>query len=462
MQFTKYIISLKALAGMLCLFFSISITQAQNNVGIGTNAPDASALLDLQSIDKGFLAPRLTIAQRLAIPAPANGLLVYDINLECYFFYNAVSMTWGSLCNGFPGPPGPQGPPGPSTANAWDLLGNGGTNSSLNFLGTLDNKSLVFRVNNIPRLTLNVNSQALAVDGTSALPFYSFSNNTGLGMFRAGTNILGFSTNGIERMRIMPNGRATINNAVTDGQLDVRGNMFTAFGGLGTVYGHNYHWGGNGVIGIGQNASQNAIQNGAGGCFVGNTLGVAVIINHTVNSSGIYIQNSGLGIPFVWSIGSIVGSTTVRKIIGAGVVSTVVDDLEGNRVMLNSPESPECLYVDYGVGQLKDGYALITIDPILSKNIIVDEEHPLKVFIQPEGDCNGVYVKSKSIKNFEVQELNQGKSNISFSYQIVATMGDQVYKDKNGKEHHFKFTNRWDKAPENHKLLSDIDNESKK
>jgi hypothetical protein len=83
---------------------------SQNNVGIGTLTPNASALLELQSIDKGFLAPRLTTAQRLAIPAPANGLMVYDLNLQCYYFYNAVTLIWQSTCTGLQGPAGPAGP----------------------------------------------------------------------------------------------------------------------------------------------------------------------------------------------------------------------------------------------------------------------------------------------------------------------------------------------------------------
>ena len=70
-------------------YFLCKKSMAQNNVGIGTLTPTASALLELVSTDKGFLAPRLTTAQRLAIPAPANGLMVYDLNLQCYYFYNS-------------------------------------------------------------------------------------------------------------------------------------------------------------------------------------------------------------------------------------------------------------------------------------------------------------------------------------------------------------------------------------
>ena len=67
---------------------------------------------------------------------------------------------------------------------------------------------------------------------------------------------------------------------------------------------------------------------------------------------------------------------------------------------------------------------------VFSRNIKVDKKHPLKVFIQLEGDCNGVYVTAKSKNGFEVKELANGNSNVAFSWQIVATRADS--KDLNG------------------------------
>jgi hypothetical protein len=48
------------------------------NIGIGTSTPDASALVDLSSTEKGFLVPRMTTTQRDLISSPANGLLLYN------------------------------------------------------------------------------------------------------------------------------------------------------------------------------------------------------------------------------------------------------------------------------------------------------------------------------------------------------------------------------------------------
>ena len=48
------------------------------SVGIGTVTPDASAILDLSATTKGFLPPRMTETERLAIASPTIGLMVYQ------------------------------------------------------------------------------------------------------------------------------------------------------------------------------------------------------------------------------------------------------------------------------------------------------------------------------------------------------------------------------------------------
>lgn len=89
-------------AGFFLFFFFLAFLSAfsQNqNVGIGTLTPNASAMLDVVSPNnnKGVLIPRLTAVQRLAIPSPANGLLVYDTDSLCFFYYKV--SVWTSLCN---------------------------------------------------------------------------------------------------------------------------------------------------------------------------------------------------------------------------------------------------------------------------------------------------------------------------------------------------------------------------
>lgn len=117
------------------------------------------------------------------------------------------------------------------------------------------------------------------------------------------------------------------------------------------------------------------------------------------------------------------------KIIGTGNNSTLIDDNEGNKRVLFSPEAPEIIFEDYGVGQLVGGSVYIEIDPLFAKAIHVSEKHPLKVFIQLEGECNGVYVTEKTANGFLVKELNGGSSNTPFSYHLVANRADDIASD---------------------------------
>jgi len=117
-------------------------------------------------------------------------------------------------------------------------------------------------------------------------------------------------------------------------------------------------------------------------------------------------------------------SGTDYKIIGNGTNSTIIKDKKNTSRILFSPEAPEILFEDYGTGKLINGSVTINIDSILSDAIYVDEKHPLKVFIQLEGDCNGVYVSNKTAKSFTVNELANGKSNTPFSWHLVANRAD--------------------------------------
>ncbi|MBN2730062.1 MAG: hypothetical protein JXR53_12625 [Bacteroidales bacterium] len=74
--------------------FSLSLSvQAQNNVGIGTTTPQASALLDLTATNMGLLIPRVTLLAvgngTSPVNAPATGLLVYNTGgaLTAGFYY---------------------------------------------------------------------------------------------------------------------------------------------------------------------------------------------------------------------------------------------------------------------------------------------------------------------------------------------------------------------------------------
>jgi hypothetical protein len=77
---------------VLIAFVSFNYS-AFSQVGIGVLSPDPSSMLDVTSTDKGILTPRMTSAQRIAISSPAQGLLVFDITENAFYFYKTSSWT---------------------------------------------------------------------------------------------------------------------------------------------------------------------------------------------------------------------------------------------------------------------------------------------------------------------------------------------------------------------------------
>lgn len=73
-------------------FLTAGMAFAQSGVGVGTTTPDASAALDVNSTTKGFLMPRMTTVQRMAIATPANGLQVYDTDTKSFWYFDATVL----------------------------------------------------------------------------------------------------------------------------------------------------------------------------------------------------------------------------------------------------------------------------------------------------------------------------------------------------------------------------------
>jgi hypothetical protein len=78
----------------------------EGNVGLGStlkvgtspSSINASSALEIESISKGFVPPRMTTAQMNAISAPLVGSLVFNTTLNCLHQYKA-STGWDSFCN---------------------------------------------------------------------------------------------------------------------------------------------------------------------------------------------------------------------------------------------------------------------------------------------------------------------------------------------------------------------------
>jgi hypothetical protein len=72
---------------LLVGFFSVMQIASAQNVGIGTINPHASSALDITDTARGILIPRMTMAQRLNIVQPAEGLMVYQTDSTKGFWH---------------------------------------------------------------------------------------------------------------------------------------------------------------------------------------------------------------------------------------------------------------------------------------------------------------------------------------------------------------------------------------
>jgi len=85
----------------IIIIAEIHFLSAQNNITITDNAShnaDASAMLDVYSTSKGMLVPRMSSMQIAVISNPATGLLVFNTDVNSFFFYSGT--VWKNLSDG--------------------------------------------------------------------------------------------------------------------------------------------------------------------------------------------------------------------------------------------------------------------------------------------------------------------------------------------------------------------------
>jgi hypothetical protein len=165
---------MKRLITLICIFSS---TQLTAQTGIGTTTPHASAKLDITSVDKGFLPPRMTSSQRDAIPSPAAGLMVYQTDgTSGLYYYNGSAWIYiinsttniVSVVNGGTGTS-----TGSITGTGALTFTAGGTNQNINLTpsgnGNVVTNSKVGIGTNSPGATLEIGSSNGSVPGSLIL-----------------------------------------------------------------------------------------------------------------------------------------------------------------------------------------------------------------------------------------------------------------------------------------------------
>ncbi|MEO1513741.1 MAG: tail fiber domain-containing protein [Bacteroidota bacterium] len=84
----------KVVLTSILFFFLLSYSFSQISISPNGSSPNASAMLDVSSSDKGMLIPRMSSTERQAISNPARGLLVYDNTTNSFWYY---SSNWEEI-----------------------------------------------------------------------------------------------------------------------------------------------------------------------------------------------------------------------------------------------------------------------------------------------------------------------------------------------------------------------------
>ncbi|MEO6729608.1 MAG: hypothetical protein ABIN01_00180 [Ferruginibacter sp.] len=210
---------------VLVQFVFLTSTYSQNIAINGTgNQPDTSAMLDISSTTKGFLAPRMTTTQQNAIPLPATGLLIFNTTDNAFKVNTGttVSPVWSLLAGAalsltttgtsgaatYSSSTGVLNIPAYATTG-WLITGNTGITqpaapatygtsvlgASENFLGTKDLKDLVLATNNLERIRVTSGGYLGIGTATPSKPIDLVKNLPGGGLVKLqNTSTTGYSS----------------------------------------------------------------------------------------------------------------------------------------------------------------------------------------------------------------------------------------------------------------------------
>ena len=98
-------------ATLLMLFFTGSMFAQSVGINDNNSSPNSKAMLDVSSTTKGFLPPRMTYSEKIAIASPPAGLIVWCSNcgtsgeLQVYNGTAWTNLTGGNASGTVPGAP---------------------------------------------------------------------------------------------------------------------------------------------------------------------------------------------------------------------------------------------------------------------------------------------------------------------------------------------------------------------
>lgn len=302
----------------LSLLFLLFVFFMHAQIGIGLPSPDRSAMLHINSTNKGVLLPSIALASttdNVTIPSPADGLIVWNNgtgSLKETGFYYWYNLKWNLLVSSSAGTSKGDG-------ESWKLTGDnvgnyGGANTNLS-LGTKTRDDLIFKVNSLT-------AGRLGVDNSVSLGLGADAGQNGIA--------IGSSSSAFQGISIGSAAAVSANDALAIG------NKTSASGFKSTAIGFNAETTNNESTAIGNHASAAGFQSVALGYSAKtNTnnetaLGYNAVTNSQnstavgsgANASGQFSTAIGYGASTSQANTIVLGNNNVNVGIGTGAPNT--------------------------------------------------------------------------------------------------------------------------------------------
>ncbi|MBK9729032.1 MAG: hypothetical protein WAR77_04755 [Saprospiraceae bacterium] len=157
----KFFNQILKIAFVSSIVFNCTTLHAQIKVGNNPSTLDPNAALEIESVNKGLLLPRLALSSTTSTTPLSSfvpGMFVYNISTTNDItpgIYYSDGLKWIKVNAA-------------TLTNNWSLNGNSGTDSTNSFLGTTDNAPLLLKTNNTERLRITEDGN-LGIGTTSPL-----------------------------------------------------------------------------------------------------------------------------------------------------------------------------------------------------------------------------------------------------------------------------------------------------
>jgi hypothetical protein len=437
----------------------VGLQSISQNVGINNPAPDASAQLDIASTTKGLLLPRMTAAQRGAIPSPANGLLVYQTDVLQGLYYNTgtpATPIWTYV----------QPPSSSWNTGGNSLLATGsfGTTSN-NHVDLITNGVTRGRLSNLGEFFIGATNTVIPGDLMSAISNATFPFATnGYSSFN-GSGVYGAVTGGNTQFAAVQ-GEYQATTAGTFNTAGVRGSNQSGTAGTGFrtqsltgpragVIGNTTVTSGQYTFGVHGSMNSTDIRCGA---FLGDDFGIALAamgyysagqVDYSVygfgrgyeiggaggRSSAPADANTQIGIGIY---GGVMGGWVRGLVYGAHVkgdryslyvdgraytnepVTELVPMANGSRTPAYSLTTLQPEIIARGKASLVNGRMQIGFDAAFAE-MVSSNPDDLVITVSPLGPSKGLYIAGQDAKGFIVAENENGGGTVSFSWIAIAT-----------------------------------------